>query len=113
MLKEGKWKTSCSGPIQANLRYNMSGRPIPDGLPVQDPKETLADAICCDSVYHGYAETSGTFALPTVNLFEKMNKDGELGRPEVLIDLLCFIHFQNTMFERGDRVMGAVKDMWP
>jgi peptide methionine sulfoxide reductase MsrB len=74
-LTVGKWVNSCTGAVMKNLMYNMSGRPIPDGLPVQDPKETLADGICCDGQYRGYAETSGTFALPTVNLFKNMKQD--------------------------------------
>merc|ERR1712070_1212844 len=68
---------NCSGPIQPHLRYNMSGRPIPDGLPGYDPKETLAEAICCDLHFRGYAETTGTYARSDVNLFSKMNQNGE------------------------------------
>ena len=71
------WQTNCTGAIQKNLRYNMSGRSIPDALPVYDPKETLADAICCDLTYRGYAETQGTYALPDVDLFANMNQKGE------------------------------------
>jgi len=108
-LTVGVWKNACSGPVQANLRYNMSGRPISAGLPVQDPKETLAEAICCDKVYHGYAETSGTYKLPTVELFKNMNQKGETTFYDPVCGIPLFIvprgrtlaNFQEETTEHG------------
>jgi hypothetical protein len=55
----------------------MSNRPLPDGLPIFNSSESLAEAICCDIRYRGYAETPGTYARPDVLLFKHMNLSGE------------------------------------
>ena len=69
--------STCSGPIQANLKYNLSNRPIPDGLPIYNPNESLAEAICCDPLYRGLAEPQYTYADPDIQLFQHMNSSGE------------------------------------
>jgi len=68
---------SCSGPIQANLRYNLSHTNAAQGwaLPVP-PGETLASAVCCDAGYKAYAEPPQLFARDDVALFKHMNKNG-------------------------------------
>lgn len=71
------WQNNCTGPIQKNLRYNMSGKQIPEALPVYDVTETLSDAMCCDLNYRGYAEQRFTYNLTDVDLFNKMNQTGE------------------------------------
>lgn len=64
----------CS--IQKNLRFNMSNRSIPDGLPIFNPNETLGQAICCDSRYLGFAEKRWTFNDSDINLFSFLNTTG-------------------------------------
>jgi len=63
---------TCSGPVQANLRYGISGRnestvPVP-----VDPSETLAQAVCCDSRTKVYAEPQFLYQAPDIALFSKL-----------------------------------------
>ena len=71
------WTNNCKGPVQTDLRYGMSAVKPPAALPVLDPTETVTQAICCDLNFRGYAETPGTFSLPSVDLFAKMNPEGQ------------------------------------
>ena len=106
-----KWQNNCSGPVQKHLRYNMSNRAIPDGLPVQDPKETLVEAICCDLNYRGYAETQGTFSHSDIDLFKhmKLNEKGETTFYDPICGIPLFIvprgrtleAFKNETTEHG------------
>jgi peptide methionine sulfoxide reductase MsrB len=66
------YQSSCN--IQDPLRFNMSHRPIPDGLPIYNPNETLAQAICCDKRYQGFAETRWTFNHTDVRLFDYLSE---------------------------------------
>lgn len=63
---------TCSGPVQADLRYNISTRNESMYL----PKETLATAICCDSRMQSLAEPRFTFEAPDIALFSKLDKSG-------------------------------------
>lgn len=67
--------SSCNGPIQHDLKYNASHQP--NDTPSSSPSETLAEAICCDTTFgHAYAEPSGWFAQPGVDLFSKISPSG-------------------------------------
>lgn len=74
--KKPDWESSCSGPIQKGLLFNVSDRfnamPFPTPL-----DESLADAVCCDPNFKPYAEPQHFFAQPDVNLFSKLNATGE------------------------------------
>ena len=39
-------------------------------------RSILISKVCCDPNFKPYAEASGTFALPGVDLFEHVNADG-------------------------------------
>merc|ERR1712166_290510 len=57
LIEDPPFTSSCSGPIQPSLRYNIS-RTAAAGewaLPVP-PGATLAGAVCCDVDYKAYAE---------------------------------------------------------
>lgn len=70
-----KAQDTCDGAVQKKLRYALSGRPA--SIPVAlGPKETLADAICCDKRAAPYAEPQFLFEAPDVMLFQKIAKDG-------------------------------------
>lgn len=65
---------SCSGPVQANLRFNISGRTEPD-IPVPvSPTESLAEAVCCDNRTKVYAEPQFLFQAPDIALYSKLDK---------------------------------------
>lgn len=62
----------CSGPVQTNLRYNISSRTTPDvPVPVGDT-ESLAEAVCCDKRTLAYAEPQFLFQAPDISLFTKL-----------------------------------------
>eukprot|EP00746_Dinoflagellata_sp_MGD_P166612 gnl/MRDRNA2_/MRDRNA2_96637_c0_seq1.p1 gnl/MRDRNA2_/MRDRNA2_96637_c0~~gnl/MRDRNA2_/MRDRNA2_96637_c0_seq1.p1 ORF type:complete len:396 (-),score=62.04 gnl/MRDRNA2_/MRDRNA2_96637_c0_seq1:380-1567(-) len=64
----------CSGPVQTNLRYNISSRTTPDvPVPVGDG-ENLAEAVCCDKRTLAYAEPQFLFQAPDISLFTKLDK---------------------------------------
>ncbi|KAK3287171.1 hypothetical protein CYMTET_5301 [Cymbomonas tetramitiformis] len=71
------YNNTCSGPVQKALRYNMTASSAVQDFPfpVADG-ETLADAVCCDSLFKPYAEPRGTYARDDVALFSKMNPNG-------------------------------------
>ena len=77
------FQTHCN--IQYPLKYNLSERPIPDGLPIYDPNETLGEAICCDERYLGLAEPRWTFNRSDVDLFKYLNTTG----PTIFYDSVC------------------------
>jgi hypothetical protein len=63
---------TCKGPVQSNLRYNISSRTqatIP--VPVGDG-ETLAEAVCCDSRTKVYAEPQFLYQAPDIAFFSKL-----------------------------------------
>merc|ERR1719217_1725497 len=64
----------CSGPVQTNLRYNISSRTTPDvPVPVGDT-ESLAEAVCCDKRTLAYAEPQFLYEAPDISLFTKLEK---------------------------------------
>jgi len=64
----------CSGPVQTNLRYNISSRTTPDvPVPVGE-KENLAEAVCCDKRTLAFAEPQFLFEAPDISLFTKLEK---------------------------------------
>ena len=82
------FNNTCSGPVQSNLRYNISKTSAIADFPFPLPQsETLAQAVCCDDAFKAYAEPRETYARPDVNLFEKMNKDGTT----IFYDSVCGI----------------------
>jgi peptide methionine sulfoxide reductase MsrB len=70
--------SSCAGPMQEPLMYNVDDYTAQSvGLPGDPPaNETLAAAICCDPAYVGYAEPRGLFEQPDVALFRKVDSKG-------------------------------------
>lgn len=69
--------STCSGPVQKNLRYNVGGRLASKYLPFPPsvPGETLAMAICCDNSLESFAEPPNFFALPGIDLFKHVSLD--------------------------------------
>jgi len=63
----------CSGPVQAGLRYGVSGRVFPEVPVPVDPSETLAEAVCCDDRTKVYAEPQFLYQAPDINLFASIN----------------------------------------
>jgi len=67
----------CSEPVQENLRFGISGRNTPIGLPVAvNGSESLAAAVCCDSRMLPYAEPQFLYQAPDILLISKLNADG-------------------------------------
>lgn len=63
----------CKGPIQSNLKYNVSDRLASEYLPFRFPLgTTLAQAICCDGYWEAYAEPKDFYSLPSVDLFGRL-----------------------------------------
>ena len=69
---------TCKGPLQKNLRYNVSslGNEYLTAPVAVNPDETLADAIACDVRVNNYAEPRFLFQSPYVNLYKEMNQNG-------------------------------------
>jgi len=63
---------ACSGPVQSNLRYNISGRTSPDVPVPVDPQENLAEAVCCDKRTKVYAEPQFLYQAPDIMLFDQI-----------------------------------------
>jgi peptide methionine sulfoxide reductase MsrB len=66
---------TCKHRVQANLRFGISGRTTPEGLPV-NANEGLAEAVCCDHRTLALAEPQFLFEAPDVSLFSKMDQTG-------------------------------------
>jgi len=67
----------CSEPIQDNLRFGISGRDTPAGVPVAvNATESLAAAVCCDSRMLPYAEPQFLYEAPDILLISKLNQSG-------------------------------------
>lgn len=82
----GDSRNTCSGPVQTDLKYNVSGRLADDYLPSGAlPSESLAEAVCCDKYFKPFAEPSGFYARPDVQLFEHMN----VGKTTIFYDSIC------------------------
>jgi len=69
-----KNKNFCAGSVQKSLKFSISSISAKDvGLPdVTDPSETLAEAICCDPHFAGYAEPNGFMNIPQISLFPRL-----------------------------------------
>jgi len=65
---------TCSGPVQGNLRYNISSRITPDVPVPVGATENLAEAVCCDKRTIAFAEPQFLFQAPDVSLFTKLEK---------------------------------------
>lgn len=79
-------RNTCSGPIQSNLKYNVSGRLADDYLPSGAlPTESLPGAVCCDKYFKPFAEPSGFYARPDIQMFEHMNH----GKTTIFYDTVC------------------------
>jgi hypothetical protein len=64
----------CSGKLQSNLRFNVSGRLAADYLPLPTtPGETLAGAVCCDPFFKQYAEPNSFFERSDVDMFDSLD----------------------------------------
>lgn len=64
---------TCSGPVQAGLRFGISGRNTPTVPVPVDVNETLADAVCCDARAKPFAEPQFLFEAPDISLFSKLS----------------------------------------
>merc|ERR1711865_692548 len=99
---------TCKGPIQSNLRYNVSslGNDYITAPVALNKDETLADATCCDSRVNNYAEPRFLFESPYVGLYSKMNqKDtNEHGWPSFRPDEIHLKNFNQTKWSNGDHV---------
>eukprot|EP00049_Salpingoeca_infusionum_P002241 m.55106 g.55106 ORF g.55106 m.55106 type:complete len:400 (+) comp11466_c0_seq1:337-1536(+) len=66
---------TCSGPVQDTLRFNVTGLLAQDFLPLPAlAKETLTEAVCCDSYFAPFAEPPNFFALPSIDMFSRLSK---------------------------------------
>lgn len=67
----------CSTAVQDDLRWGISGRDSPAGVPAPvDPSESLAEAVCCDSRALPYAEPQFLYEAPDVSLFTRIDSKG-------------------------------------
>lgn len=91
------WTSTCTGKLQPGLRYNMSDRLYPEGLPLPLEKgETLAEAICCDTAFRPFAEPQHTFEMDDVDLWGHVNKSGIT----TFYDSVCGIPLFNVPMNR-------------
>jgi len=67
---------SCNAAVQDKLKFGISGRTTPTIPVAVDPKETLAEAVCCDLRTRDYAEPQFLFTAPDIALFDKITKNG-------------------------------------
>ena len=68
--------------ILPHLKYNLSQKEIPEGLPIYNNTENLAEAICCDDRYLGFAEPK--FTYKEVGLFDYLEVKNYSESPPVL-----------------------------
>jgi len=86
----------CTGPIQSNLKYGISGRTQPTvPVPVNDT-ETLADAVCCDKRTLPFAEPRFLFQAPDISLYTEMDYKGVT----VFYDSVCGLPLFQTPVNR-------------
>jgi hypothetical protein len=66
--------STCSQPIQPNLRYNISNTQGVKSFPFPLPAtESLATAVCCDTNFASYAEPRFLFQDTDVDMFGKLD----------------------------------------
>jgi peptide methionine sulfoxide reductase MsrB len=65
---------TCSGAVQAGLRFNISGRTTPDIPVAVDPSESLAEAVCCDNRTKVFAEPQFLYQAPDISLYTKLDQ---------------------------------------
>jgi hypothetical protein len=102
------FKSKCSGPVQAQLRFNMSAQPAEVPVPV-DPTESLAEAICCDPRTRPYAEPQFFFRRPEIALFSHVSEHA------TFYDSVCGIPLFNVPKNRtwADFVAETQEHGWP
>jgi len=102
--------STCSGPVQPLLRYNISGRTEPDVPVPVDPDESLAEAVCCDSRTKVFAEPQFLFEAPDVALFSRL-QDGTT----VFYDSVCGVPLFRAPVNRSveDFKADTVEHGWP
>ena len=103
--------SACLNDIQFPLRFNMSNRSIPEGLPVYETNETLGDAICCDNRYQGYAESKYTFNQKDIDLFSYLNETGETTFYDSVCGIPLFIVPRNRSLD--DFKTETMEHGWP
>ena len=77
---------TCSGPVQDDLKYGVSGRTDPTVPVPVDADESLAEAVCCDARAKLYAEPQFLYEAPDIALFDKLPADGT---PTIFYDSVC------------------------
>lgn len=64
---------TCSGAVQKQLRFGISGREQPT-VPVPLPAtESLAEAVCCDNRTVAYAEPRFLYQAPDIALYSRLD----------------------------------------
>jgi len=92
LLSGDGFNSSCSGPVQGDLRYNMSHSQAIEDFPFPvAPGETLVDAVCCDANYLPYAEPRFTFNRSDVALFSRLDASGTTTFYDVVCGIPLFI----------------------
>jgi len=103
----------CENGLQTDLRFNVSKFMANDVLPFYFPEdESLAEAVCCDPDYTGYAEPRGFFARDDVSFLRGLN---ESSPPTTFYDPVCgiplFVAPQGRTFE--EFYADTVEHGWP
>jgi len=104
---------TCSGPVQSNLRYDMSKTIQDTTLPFPlAANESLATGICCDSAYAPYAEPQFTFNRTDVDLFGTLKK---AKGPVTFYDSVCGIPLFRAPIGRSfdDFMAETIEHGWP
>jgi len=98
------YESSCSGPIQQKLLYNVDSYTAKDvGLPNSTSDELLSDAICCDIQYRQYAEPNGFYKFPDIALFRKVDSSGVTTFYDVVCGVPLFIAPIGRSFEEWEK----------
>jgi len=91
--KKKPFNSTCSGDVQANLRFNLTaaGKSAVNDLPFPVAAgESLGEAVCCDPNFAAFAEPRFVYARPDVNLFKVMEGKGE-NKTTTFYDSVCGI----------------------
>lgn len=111
-LGMGGFKSSCSAPVQSELRYNMShSNAVEDFAFPLLSGESLADAICCDANFLPYAEPQHTFSRPDVALFSKLDATGTTTFYDSVCGIPLFIAPRGRSF--ADFEADTTEHGWP
>lgn len=106
---------TCERPPQDTLKFSVSKFTAASAqLPFNPPEdESLAEAVCCDTVYTGYAEPKNFFSRPEVNFLNAIEPESHAN--VTFFDSVCGMPLFIAPIDRSwdDFQLDTMRHGWP